>query len=48
MKLGSALAALLVVVAAVSSFLIWIKGPCGLWTHAKAGDTPVRCVTHLR
>ncbi|MCY0945356.1 hypothetical protein [Streptomyces antarcticus] len=48
MKLGNALAALLLAVAAVSSFLIWTKGSCGLWTYAKAGDTPARCVTHLR
>ncbi|WP_158754262.1 hypothetical protein [Streptomyces sp. NRRL F-2580] len=47
MKLGNALAALLLAVAAVGSFLIWTKGPCGLWTYAKAGDTPARCVTRL-
>ena len=48
MKFGNALAAALLALATVSSFLIWTKAPCGLWAYAKAGDTPARCVTHLR
>jgi hypothetical protein len=25
---------------------VWTSAPCGLWTYAKAGETPARCLMH--
>ncbi|MGW5773078.1 hypothetical protein ACWEVY_28495 [Streptomyces longwoodensis] len=25
---------------------VWTSAPCGLWTFAKAGETPARCLMH--
>ncbi|WP_327377698.1 hypothetical protein OG393_29360 [Streptomyces sp. NBC_01216] len=48
MKLANVLGALFLVLVVVSSFLIWAKAPCGLWTYAKAGDIPNRCADYRR
>jgi hypothetical protein len=43
----SAFAALALAVFIVGSCLIWTKAPCGLWTFAKAGEMPARCIAEV-
>ncbi|MFE2102928.1 hypothetical protein [Streptomyces sp. NPDC059468] len=43
--LNIALALLLVVVLGLAEW-VWVSAPCGLWTYAKAGETPARCLMH--
>ena len=43
-KGGDILATILLVVTLVASFWTWTSAPCGLWSLAKAGETPSRCL----
>ncbi|MET8111163.1 hypothetical protein [Streptomyces prasinus] len=42
---GEELAAVVALVTLlVASIWIWTSAPCGLWSWAKAGDVPARCI----
>jgi hypothetical protein len=38
------LAAMVLVLVLGLSQYAWFQAPCGLWTYAKAGETPARCL----
>ncbi|MCC2278873.1 hypothetical protein LKL35_26095 [Streptomyces sp. ET3-23] len=44
MKARPVLAVTVAAALLAASIWTWVAAPCGLWTFAKAGDVPARCI----